>query len=113
MIFIACWSFTEWFSRSYRFRLVSLSCDPNFTFSIDGHSMTIIEVDGVNHQPKTVNQIQIFAGATQPNRPLTNSYSWYILRRPALLVRSQGRPSHCKLLYVNPPLISAHHYLIE
>ena len=42
-------------------RLVSVSCDPNFQFSIDDHDMTIIEVDGVNSQQLTVNQIQIFA----------------------------------------------------
>ncbi|EDR14430.1 laccase, multicopper oxidase, benzenediol:oxygen oxidorectuctase [Laccaria bicolor S238N-H82] len=46
----------------YRFRLVSISCDPNFTFSIDGHNMTIIEVDGNNVQRTTVDSIQIFAG---------------------------------------------------
>nr|AYR00606.1 laccase H [Lenzites betulinus] len=46
--------------KRYRFRLVSLSCDPNFTFSIDGHNMTIIEVDGVNHETLTVDSIQIF-----------------------------------------------------
>ncbi|KAI0771658.1 laccase B [Trametes elegans] len=48
--------------KRYRFRLVSISCDPNFTFSIDGHNMTVIEVDGVNHQPLTVDSIQIYAG---------------------------------------------------
>jgi iron transport multicopper oxidase len=48
--------------NSYRLRLVSISCDPNFVFSIDGHSMTIIEVDGQNHVPLTVDSIQIFAG---------------------------------------------------
>lgn len=42
-------------------RLVSISCDPNFTFSIDKHTMTIIEVDGITHKPYTVDQIQIFA----------------------------------------------------
>ncbi|KAF5374524.1 hypothetical protein D9615_009038 [Tricholomella constricta] len=46
----------------YRFRLVSISCDPNYVFSIDGHTMTIIEVDGINVQPLTVDSIQIFAG---------------------------------------------------
>ncbi|KAL0954162.1 hypothetical protein HGRIS_005297 [Hohenbuehelia grisea] len=46
----------------YRFRLVSLSCDPNWKFSIDGHSLTIIEVDGIRHQSHTVDEIQIFAG---------------------------------------------------
>ncbi|KAF8169811.1 yellow laccase [Pholiota molesta] len=38
-------------NKRYRFRLVSLSCDPFFNFSIDGHSFTIIEVDGINTQP--------------------------------------------------------------
>ena len=33
--------------KRYRFRLLSLSCDPDHTFSIDGHTMTIIEVDGI------------------------------------------------------------------
>ncbi|KAH9942363.1 laccase [Epithele typhae] len=47
--------------KRYRFRLVSLSCDPNYMFSIDNHTMTIIEADSVNHQPLTVDQIQIFA----------------------------------------------------
>nr|AYR00602.1 laccase B [Lenzites betulinus] len=47
--------------KRYRFRLVSLSCDPNYTFSIDGHNMTIIEVDGINSKPLAVDSIQIFA----------------------------------------------------
>jgi iron transport multicopper oxidase len=49
-------------NKRYRYRLVSISCDPNFTFSIDGHTMTIIEVDGVNHMPLVVDSIQIFVG---------------------------------------------------
>ncbi|KAJ6449051.1 laccase 1 [Mycena sanguinolenta] len=48
--------------KRYRFRLISMSCDPNWIFSIDGHQMVIIEVDGVAHQPLTVDSIQIFAG---------------------------------------------------
>ncbi|KAJ7909597.1 laccase 1 [Mycena leptocephala] len=48
--------------KRYRFRIVSISCDPNFIFSIDNHTMTIIEVDSVNHLPLTVDSIQIFAG---------------------------------------------------
>ncbi|KAJ7921435.1 laccase [Mycena leptocephala] len=61
----------------YRFRLVSLSCDPNFIFTIDGHSFTIIEVDGVNHEPLTVDSIQIYAGqrysfVLTANQPINN-----------------------------------------
>ncbi|KAH9968472.1 Cupredoxin [Lactifluus volemus] len=48
--------------KRYRFRLVSISCDPNFTFSIDGHNMTVIEADGISTQPLLVDSIQIFAG---------------------------------------------------
>ncbi|KAF4563820.1 laccase [Pleurotus pulmonarius] len=46
----------------YRFRLVSISCDPNHIFSVDGHNMTIIEVDSVNTRPLVVDSIQVFPG---------------------------------------------------
>jgi iron transport multicopper oxidase len=48
--------------KRYRFRLVSISCDAYFTFSIDGHNMTIIEADGINVQPLIVDSIRIYAG---------------------------------------------------
>ena len=38
-------------NKRYRFRLISMSCDPNFTFSIDGHSLQVIEADAVNIVP--------------------------------------------------------------
>ncbi|KAJ7865708.1 laccase 2 precursor [Mycena leptocephala] len=46
----------------YRFRLISMSCEPNFVFSIDNHTMTVIEADGVSTQPIQVDSIQIHAG---------------------------------------------------
>ncbi|KAF9563577.1 laccase [Agrocybe pediades] len=49
-------------NKRYRFRLVSISCDPNFVFSIDGHSMIIIEVDSDNVEPLVVDSIKIYAG---------------------------------------------------
>jgi hypothetical protein len=49
-------------SKSYRLRLVSISCDPNYIFSIDSHPLTVIEVDGVNVQSVAVDSLQIFAG---------------------------------------------------
>ncbi|KAI3615298.1 laccase [Moniliophthora roreri] len=47
--------------KRYRIRLISLSCDPNYTFSIDGHNMTIIEADGNNVKPYTVSKLNILA----------------------------------------------------
>jgi multicopper oxidase len=49
--------------NSYRFRLVSISCDPSFLFSIDNHTMTVIEVEGTNVQPLPIDAVQLFAGA--------------------------------------------------
>ncbi|KAG9309086.1 laccase C [Chiua virens] len=46
----------------YRLRVVSMSCDPQFNFTIDGHRMTIIEVDGNEVTPVQVDSIPIFAG---------------------------------------------------
>ncbi|KZP16284.1 multicopper oxidase [Athelia psychrophila] len=46
----------------YRYRLVSMSCNIHYNFTIDGHKMTIIEVDGVNVEPLVVDSIPIYAG---------------------------------------------------
>ncbi|KAK0451148.1 laccase [Desarmillaria tabescens] len=46
----------------YRIRMINVGCDAAFTFSIANHLMTVIEVDGVNHVPYTVDEIHIFAG---------------------------------------------------
>ncbi|KAL0954168.1 hypothetical protein HGRIS_005301 [Hohenbuehelia grisea] len=60
--------------KRYRIRLLNIACDPNYMFSIDGHTLTIIEADGENTQPLQVDSFQIFVGqrysfvlhATQP-----------------------------------------------
>ncbi|PIL30421.1 transporter [Ganoderma sinense ZZ0214-1] len=48
--------------KRYRFRLLNMGCDPDYTFTIAGHSMTVIEADGQNSEPLTVDEIQIFVG---------------------------------------------------
>ncbi|KAK7682786.1 laccase, multicopper oxidase, benzenediol:oxygen oxidorectuctase [Cerrena zonata] len=63
--------------KRYRFRLVSISCDPNYVFSIDDHDMKIIEVEGTNIKPITVDSIQIFAAqrysfVLRADRPVNN-----------------------------------------
>ena len=40
--------------------LIDTFCDPNFTFSIDSHDMTVIEVEVVNTQQLVVDQMQLF-----------------------------------------------------
>ncbi|KIL62858.1 multicopper oxidase [Amanita muscaria Koide BX008] len=64
-------------NKRYRMRLISMSCDPNYTFSIDNHTMTIIEADSVATNPVTVNSLQIFAGqrysfVLTTNQPVNN-----------------------------------------
>ena len=58
----------------YRFRLVSLSCDPSYTFSIDNHTMTVIEADAVNTLPLEVDSIQIYA--SQRYSFVVSTLSW-------------------------------------
>ncbi|KAF9443402.1 multicopper oxidase [Macrolepiota fuliginosa MF-IS2] len=63
--------------KRYRFRVVSISCDPNFNFSIDGHDLTIIETDSIPTRQHTVNRLQIFAGqrysvVLNANQPASN-----------------------------------------
>ncbi|RPD52896.1 hypothetical protein L227DRAFT_596513 [Lentinus tigrinus ALCF2SS1-6] len=48
------------YGKRYRFRLVNVACAPNYLFSIDGHDITIIEADGQNTHPVTVDSLQIF-----------------------------------------------------
>jgi len=62
------------YGKRYRFRLVGMSCDPSFKFSIDGHNLTVIEADGILTESLLVDSLQVFAGqrysvimnATQP-----------------------------------------------
>ncbi|KAH9998722.1 laccase [Russula vinacea] len=63
--------------KRYRFRLVSISCDPSFLFSIDGHQMTVIEVEGTNVQPLLVDGVTLLAGqrtsvVVNANQPVAN-----------------------------------------
>jgi hypothetical protein len=68
---------------SYRFRLVSISCDPSFIFSIDGHQFYVIEVEGQNVQPLLIDSLQIFVGAQFQNHSFR--YADQIPDRPTLL----------------------------
>ncbi|KAG2040085.1 laccase [Suillus americanus] len=63
--------------KRYRFRILGLSCDASYNFTIDGHIMTIIEADGVETVPQTVDILPVFAGqrysvVVQANQPVAN-----------------------------------------
>ncbi|KAG1743108.1 laccase [Suillus lakei] len=63
--------------KRYRFRVLGLSCDPSYNFTIDGHTMTIIEADGVETVPETVDSLPVLAGQrysviVHANQPVTN-----------------------------------------
>jgi iron transport multicopper oxidase len=48
--------------KRYRFRLINMSAIVPFRFAVEAHSLTVIEVDGVNHQPLTTTSLSISAG---------------------------------------------------
>ncbi|TFK33823.1 laccase [Crucibulum laeve] len=63
--------------KRYRMRLVSISCDSNYVFSIDGHEFTVIEADGENTLPLLADNVQIFSGqryslVLHANQPIDN-----------------------------------------
>lgn len=63
--------------KRYRFRVLGLSCDPSYNFTIDDHTMTIIEADGVETVPETVDRLPVFAGQrysviVHANQPVAN-----------------------------------------
>ncbi|KAG2337950.1 laccase [Suillus weaverae] len=63
--------------KRYRFRLLNMACKPNYIFSIDGHNLTIIEVDGQYVKPLVVDSIQIYAAQRysfilETNQPVDN-----------------------------------------
>ncbi|KAG1902511.1 laccase [Suillus fuscotomentosus] len=66
-----------------RFRIIGLSCDPAYKFSIDGHTMTIIEADDIETVPETVDSLPVLAGqhysvVVCANQPVDN----YWIRAP-------------------------------
>jgi len=46
--------------KRYRFRVINISAFAQYRFSIESHRMTIIEVDGISHQPLTVDSFNIY-----------------------------------------------------
>ncbi|KAG6854092.1 hypothetical protein C0991_010506 [Blastosporella zonata] len=48
--------------KRYRFRLVGISCDAPFNFTIHDHTMTIIEADGENTERLVVDSLYVYAG---------------------------------------------------
>ena len=90
----------------YRFRLISLSCDPWYTFSIDQHTLTIIEADAVNTQPHPVDSLPIFAGqrysfVLAADQPVDNY--WIRANPSAGTVGFEGGLNSAILRYVGAP----------
>lgn len=50
----------------YRFRLVNTACIAGFNFSIDSHSFSVIEVDGVETKPLVTDIVSLWPGRCLP-----------------------------------------------
>jgi iron transport multicopper oxidase len=94
---------------SYRLRLVSISCEPAYKFSVDRHSLTIIEVDGINVKPLEVDSLQIFAGqrysvVLNANQPIKN---YWIRALPNYPVQDYSNYTNVAILrYSSAPISS-------
>ncbi|KAG2066214.1 laccase [Suillus decipiens] len=75
--------------KRYRLRLLAMSCDPNFVFSIDKHNLTVIEADGEMTHPLLVDSLRIFAGQRYSvvlvaNQPVDNYWIRALPSTPGL-----------------------------
>ncbi|KAK7045438.1 laccase, multicopper oxidase, benzenediol:oxygen oxidorectuctase [Paramarasmius palmivorus] len=63
--------------KRYRMRVVNIACQPDYEFWIENHDMTVIEADGINHQPVQADKFRIFASqrysfVLNANQPIGN-----------------------------------------
>ncbi|KAG2363730.1 laccase [Suillus spraguei] len=84
--------------KRYRLRLIAISCDPNFVFSIDNHNLTVIEADGEITQPLLVDSLRIFAGQRYSvvlvaNQPVNNYWLRALSSAPGLEDFTDGQNS--------------------
>ena len=72
----------------YQFRVITMSCEPSFTFSSNGHNLTIIEADGENTNLLLVDLLQIYAGQRYSvvfvaNQPVGNISNVRVIPMPS------------------------------
>ncbi|KAF8498798.1 laccase 6 [Gautieria morchelliformis] len=77
--------------KRYRLRFINSACAPLFRVSIDRHNLTIIEADGVAHEPLIVGSFNIWIGqrysaVLSADQPVAN----YWIRAPPTDGTSQG-----------------------
>ncbi|KAF8713768.1 multicopper oxidase family, partial [Rhizoctonia solani] len=80
--------------RRYRFRVINTSAIGSYTFSIENHRMTIIEADGIPHEPLVVDSFQIYAGqrysvVVEANQTVAN----YWIRSPMTVANAANNPN--------------------
>jgi iron transport multicopper oxidase len=46
----------------YRLRILNIGCAPGYNFSIQGHNMTVIAADAVEHHGVVASSIEILSG---------------------------------------------------
>ncbi|KAF8511284.1 laccase [Hysterangium stoloniferum] len=68
--------------KRYRFRIINMSAIIPFNFTVEGHNVTVIEADGVSHQPYEVSSVGIAAGqrysvVLNANQPVRNYWIAY------------------------------------
>ncbi|KAJ3076106.1 laccase [Quaeritorhiza haematococci] len=73
--------------KRLRLRIINTSAIGQFDFSIDGHGLTIIELDGVNHVPYAADSFTIYAGQrvsaiVNCNQAVSNYYIRAEMRAP-------------------------------
>ncbi|KZT32315.1 Cupredoxin [Sistotremastrum suecicum HHB10207 ss-3] len=79
------------------FRLINVSCLTYFTVSLDGHTFTVIEADGVEHQPLVVDSLTIFVGqrysiVVDASEDVDN-YWFRVVPGPSIVNQASSKPA--------------------
>ncbi|GLB40419.1 putative multicopper oxidase family protein [Lyophyllum shimeji] len=99
------------YGKRYRLRIINQSARNVFTVSIDNHPLTIIEVDGVNTVPHTVDKIGMLAGqrysvVINANQPVANYWinAPFVGGLPARNLHQNATLSRSILRYKGAPI---------
>ncbi|KAK2466587.1 hypothetical protein APHAL10511_001449 [Amanita phalloides] len=90
--------------KRYRLRVINGACLAGFNFSIDGHDLTVIEIDGVETVPQTVGMVSLFSGqrvsvVISANKPIGNYWIRSIPLIPGIPVSNETGVNSAILRY--------------
>ncbi|KAF5365986.1 hypothetical protein D9758_006659 [Tetrapyrgos nigripes] len=86
--------------KRYCFCVINIAGYAGFTFSIDKHELTVIEIDGISHKPITVEGFEVFAGQHKASLLMDEENVFAVLHYIGALESAdpKGKPKRLKAM---------------